>query len=115
MFHFEWLNGNPKTSLKNPNNAVLTQATAEKYFGNWKDALGKTIALNNKNSYTITGILKNVPVNSDFPLKVVIPYTALANSHIKNNLNDWVSTFGGACTFIVLPHGLIRSEIQCRS
>jgi len=106
MFHFEWLNGTPTTSLKNPNNAVLTQATAEKYFGNWKDALGKTIVLNNKTPYTVTGILKNVPVNSDFPLKVVIPYTALANSRIKNNLTDWVSTFGGAGTFIVLPPGL---------
>ena len=106
MFHFEWLNGTAKTSLKNPNNAVLTQATAEKYFGNWKDALGKTIVLNNKTPYTVTGILKNVPVNSDFPLKVVIPYSALANSRISNNLNDWVSTFGGSNTFIVLPPGL---------
>jgi putative ABC transport system permease protein len=106
MFHFEWLNGTAKTSLKNPGNVVLTQATAEKYFGNWKDALGKTITLNNKTPFTVTGILKNVPLNSDFPLKVVVPYSALANSHISNNLTDWVSTFGGAYTFIVLPAGL---------
>ncbi len=112
MFHFEWLNGTAKTSLKNPNNAVLTQATAEKYFGNWKDALGKTILLNNKTPYTVTGILKNVPVNSDFPLKVVIPYSALANSRISNNLTDWVSTFGGANTFIVLPPGLSVSKFN---
>ena len=65
MFHFEWLNGDPKTSLKNPNNAVLTQATAEKYFPNWKDALGKTITLSNKTPFIISGILKNVPPNSD--------------------------------------------------
>ncbi|HSZ34791.1 MAG TPA: ABC transporter permease, partial [Puia sp.] len=83
MFHFEWLNGDAKTSLKNPGNAVLTQATADKYFGNWKDALGKTITLNNKDSYIVTGILKDVPVNSDFPLKIVIPYSALANTNVK--------------------------------
>jgi putative ABC transport system permease protein len=106
MFHFEWLNGDAKTSLKNPGNAVLTQATADKYFGNWKDALGKTITLNNKDSYIVTGILKDVPVNSDFPLKIVIPYSALANTNVKGNLNDWVSTYGDASTFIVLPQGL---------
>jgi putative ABC transport system permease protein len=106
MFHFEWLNGDAKTSLKNPNNAILTQGTAEKYFGNWKDALGKTITLENKNSYIITGILKNVPVNSDFPLKIVIPFSALSNTNINNNLTDWVSTFGDASTFIVLPDGI---------
>ncbi len=106
MFHFEWLNGDAKTSLKNPGNAVLTQTTADKYFGNWKDALGKTITLNNKDSYIITGILKDVPVNSDFPLKIVIPYSALANTNVKGNLTDWVSTYGDASTFIVLPQGL---------
>lgn len=106
MFHFEWLNGDAATSLKNPNNAVLSQATAEKYFGNWKDALGKTITLENKNAYIVTGILKNVPVNSDFPLKIVIPYTALKNTNVNSNLTDWVSTYGDASTFIVLPENI---------
>ncbi len=115
MFHFEWLNGSPKDFAERIlNNAVLTQATAEKYFGNWKDALGKTIMLDNKTPYIVTGILKNVPANSDFPLRVVVPYSAFRIRDINNNLTDWVSTFGGAYTFIVLPTGLSATEIQCR-
>ncbi len=101
IFDFGWLYGNPATSLKNQNSAVLTQATAEKFFGNWKSAIGKTIKYENKTLYTITGILKNVPANTDFPLSIVVPYTALNNTYIKDNLNDWVSTFGGAYTFVV--------------
>ncbi|HKC36431.1 MAG TPA: ABC transporter permease, partial [Chitinophagaceae bacterium] len=107
MFDFEWLYGNPETSLKNPNSAVLAQATAEKLFGtgpdSYRDAIGKTIKHENKTLYTITGILKNIPANSDFPLSIVVPYTALKNTYIKNNLNDWVSTFSEAYTFAVLP------------
>jgi len=91
---------------------VLSQATAEKYFGNWKDALGKTITLANKTPFIVSGILKNVPANSDFPLKIVISYTALANTNIKNNLDDWVSTFGGAYVFIVLPDGLTPQKFN---
>ena len=98
-----WLAGDAKTALNDPNSAVLTQATAEKYFGNWKSAIGKTIKYENKTLYTVTGILKNIPHNSDFPLSVVVSYSALQNTYIKNNLNDWVSTFGGAYTFVVLP------------
>ncbi len=105
MFDFEWLSGSPATSLKEPNSAVITQSTAEKFFGNWRSAIGKTIKHENKNLYTITGILKNIPANTDFPLSIVVPYTALNNTYIKNNLNDWVSTFGGAYTFAVLPPG----------
>ncbi len=43
---------------------------------------------------------------------MVIPYSALANSRISNNLTDWVSTFGGANTFIVLPPGLSVSKFN---
>lgn len=105
MFNFAWLAGDPKTSLKDPNNVVLTQATAEKYFGNWKAAIGKTIQYENKYLYTVTGILKNPPKNTDFPLSIVVPYSALARTNRKANLDDWVSTFSDAYTFVVLPPG----------
>jgi len=106
MFNFGWLSGNAKTALSDPNSAVLTQATAEKFFGDWRSAIGKTIKYENKTLYTVKGILKNIPHNSDFPFSVVVGYSALQNTYIKNNLDDWVSTFGGAYTFVVLPADL---------
>jgi putative ABC transport system permease protein len=112
MFDFGWLSGNPKISLKEPNSAVLTQATAEKFFGSWRSAIGKTIKYENKTLYTITGILKNVPANTDFPLSIVVPYTALNNTYIKDNLKDWVSTFGGAYTFAVFPPQLSMARFN---
>ena len=105
MFEFGWLAGNSKTSLSQPSSAVLTQEIAEKYFGNWRTAIGKTFKYNNKNEqvYKITGILENIPPNTDFPLGVVISYTTLKNTNIARSLDDWVSTFGNAYTFVVLP------------
>lgn len=103
MFNFQFLAGDAKSSLKDPNSAILTQATAEKLFGNWKLAIGKTIKYDNDALFTISGILKNVPANSDFPLSVVVPYSSLANTNLKVNLEDWVSTFGDLYTFVVLP------------
>ncbi len=103
MFNFPFIAGNAKAALNNPNSAVLTQATAEKYFGNWKTALGKTIKYQNKTLFTVRGILKNIPYNSDFPLDVVVSYAALENTNIKSNLNDWVSTYSENYTFVELP------------
>jgi putative ABC transport system permease protein len=114
MFDFGWLAGNAKTCLKDPHSAVLTQATAEKYFGDWKSAIGKTIKYDNRTLYKVTGILKNPPANTDFPLSVVVAYTALQNTYIKNNLTDWVSTFGGAYTFVVLPPELSPSKFNAQ-
>ena len=44
ILDYEWLAGTP-SSLKNLNNVVLTKETAEKYFGNWEQAVGKTIKI----------------------------------------------------------------------
>jgi putative ABC transport system permease protein len=73
IFDFEWLHGSAD-ALAEPNTAVLTQETAEKYFGDWKKAIGKSIEYRNTNILKVTGILKNIPATSDFPLKVVISF-----------------------------------------
>jgi predicted permease len=114
IFDFKWLSGSPQTCLNDPHSVVLTQATAEKFFGDWKTAIGKTIKHENKTLYKITGILKNIPANTDFPLSVVAGYNALQNIYIKNNLNDWVSTFGGAYTFVVLPPELSSKKLDAQ-
>jgi ABC-type antimicrobial peptide transport system permease subunit len=105
MFDFEWLSGDPKASLSQPANAVLTKEIAEKYFGTWQSAIGKTIKYNNDNAqvYKVSGILKNVPPNTDFPLGIVVSYATLKGTNIGRNMEDWVSTFGAAYTFVVLP------------
>jgi putative ABC transport system permease protein len=103
MFDFGWLQGDANSVLAQPNSIVLTQSTAEKYFGNWRSAMGRTVKHNNATLYTVTGILKNIPPNSDFPLAAVVPYSSLKETYLKNNFQDWVSTFSGACTFVVLP------------
>ncbi|MBS1600591.1 MAG: ABC transporter permease [Bacteroidetes bacterium] len=103
MFNFGWIAGNPSSSLSEPNQAVLTQATAEKYFGDWKSAIGKTVQVDNNYIFKITGILKNFPPNTDFPLNMALSYSSLKNSNLSRNMTDWVSTFSAASVYVVLP------------
>ncbi|HVO75091.1 MAG TPA: ABC transporter permease [Ignavibacteriaceae bacterium] len=112
IFNFPWIIGNKKTALNKPNSAVLSQAYAEKYFGNWKDAVGKDIKLDNKYIYKIDGIFKNVPSNTDFPLQVIISYTSLNETSIGRNLDNWTSIWSNAYTFIKLPAGLKSAKFN---
>ena len=112
MFDFELLDGDPSTCLRDPNSAMLTEATAQKYFDDWKTAIGKTIKYQNKTSFKICGILKNIPRNSDFPLSIVVPYSAIRKTYLSNNLNDWKSTFSDAYTFVVLPKGFSQNKFN---
>lgn len=112
VFDFPLLAGNIKTALKEPNTALLSQETAEKYFGDWKSAVGKTIRYDNNLLIKITGILKNVPANTDFPLRVVASYETLKKTNVNNNLNDWVSIYSQAYLFAVLPPGMSPDKLN---
>jgi len=105
IFDFAWLAGDKKTALSGPNSVVLTQDEAEKFFGNWHSAMGKVIRYENKTDFKVTGILANMPANTDFPLKVVVSYATIREKggDYYGNLKDWVSTFGSHYCFLVLP------------
>jgi predicted permease len=112
LFDFAWITGNPKTVLDDPNSAALTQDIAVKYFGDWHSAIGKIIKINNKQVYKVGGILKNIPANTDFPLDVVLPFVSLKNYGIGRNMEDWISTFGQASCFVVLPGGYSQRKFN---
>jgi ABC-type antimicrobial peptide transport system permease subunit len=106
IFDFEWLHGSPDQSLAEPNTVILTQETAEKYFGDWKNAIGKTVQYNNTNLLKVTGILKNIPANSDFPLKVVISYKT------REENTNWGSVTNRRQCYVLLDEHTSPKQIQ---
>lgn len=108
IFNFTWLAGDPKTALSMPNTVILTRSTADKYFGDWKTAIGRNIKFVNKDIYQVTGILEDAPANTDFPLKVVVSYRSLTNV----DLTDWVGTYGQGYTFLRLRPGFSAGQFD---
>ena len=98
IFNFPFLAGNPSTALSAPNTVVMTQQAAEKYFGDWHKAIGRSVKYQENQICKVTGILKNMPDNTDFPIQVAISF----KSDRRDTLVDWVSTYGGLNTFVVL-------------
>lgn len=103
IFKFDWLAGNKQNALKEPNTVVLTQQIAEKYFGKWDNAMGKTIRYDNKIDLKVTGILKNLPLNTDLPVNIAISYSTLKSTDYSTNLKEWQSIIGSHACFVVLP------------
>jgi putative ABC transport system permease protein len=112
MFNFNWLAGKPQTALAEPGSIAITREIAEKYFGNWKFAMGQTLTFNNKDIYKINGVIEDVPVNTDFPLELVASYASLKNTGVSGNLNDWVSTYGSASVFVRLPESMTPEKFS---
>jgi len=73
IFNSNWAEGQP-SALKDPNMVVLDKSSAIKYFGDWKNAMGKILKMDNVLTLKVAGIVEDAPSNSDFPLKVIISY-----------------------------------------
>ncbi|HTE12591.1 MAG TPA: ABC transporter permease [Chitinophagaceae bacterium] len=73
MFDFPLIKGNKKTVLSDPYAIVLTQQLAKKIFGN-EDPIGKIIKVENDENYKVTGILKDLPNNTQFDFEYLLSY-----------------------------------------
>src|SRR6266498_198185 len=110
MFDYPLLAGSYE-SLKEPNNVLLTKEIAEKYFGDWKTAIGKTIKLelggyifeHGTDVLKVSGILATIPANTDFQLKLVVAFgTGFTGTYIAKS-TDWDGTSSDFGCYILLP------------
>jgi putative ABC transport system permease protein len=89
IFDFKILKGNRETVLQKPNSAVITEATAEKLFGK-EYPIGKTITHygGDTASFIITGILQNVPQNSQLQFDALYTINTF-HEHYADMMNNW--------------------------
>ncbi|HKK41864.1 MAG TPA: ABC transporter permease [Bacteroidales bacterium] len=94
IFTIKVLKGEVKSALREPNKIILTEKTANKYFGK-EDPIGKTLTAGS-NTYEVTGVIQDIPTNSHFR------YDALA---ARNNLPKQLGNWGnfGVFTYLLFP------------
>lgn len=103
IFNYKWLVGSPEL-LKEPNVTVLTQKMAEKYFGNWKDAVGKFLRLDNTVTVEVVGILENTKLNSDYRLQIVSSFETVKKSDgLYFYSTDWGATTSNFHIYMRMP------------
>jgi putative ABC transport system permease protein len=103
FFRFPWLIGDPQKSLADRKSVVLSKSIAEKYFGDWHKAMGRSInCLGTNNIFKVTGILADPPSNTDFKLNVVFPY-AIMNF---DKAPEWWSINSDHKCYVLVPSGV---------
>jgi len=76
MFTLPLLMGDPLTALNSPHTILLTEKLAKKYFGK-TNPVGRTLNLENKYQFLVSGVMKDPPKNSMFTFGGVLPYSFL--------------------------------------
>lgn len=109
VFSFHILAGTPEELLNRPSTVVLTRSMAVKYFGE-ENPLGKTVILNNRAEYEITGVMEDVPKTSHVQFDFLASFSSLsqwANREIWSEANFY--------TYLLLREGVRFEEVQRKS
>lgn len=71
VFSFKLIQGSRNEVLLHPKSIVLTESCAKKFFGD-NDAIGEIIRINDRTSYKVTGIMVDVPPNSQLQFEMIV-------------------------------------------
>lgn len=104
MLDLVWLEGSPVQSLSEPGKVVIDDETAARLFNG--AAMGKTFRYNNEIDLTVSGVIKKVRVNSEFPLAMVISQETLKKLRQEyKNENYWGGGDSMNQGFVLLKKG----------
>jgi ABC-type antimicrobial peptide transport system permease subunit len=101
MFSFPFTQGDASTALSDPNNVVITEEMAHKYFGN-VDPIGKTLFIEEGMGAKVTGVINNIPYNSHIQFDFLLSFQLLSEERIMStfwgdyNFNSFVQLSGRA-------------------
>ena len=107
VFTLPMINGNPAKALDEPHTAVITESTARKYF-NKTDVIGQMLTINDTSLYRITGVIKDIPLQSHFNYDLFLSFSSLPESRV----NGW--GYSGIHNYILVKPGANIKSLESR-
>lgn len=108
LFDFKFKNGNISNALYEPFSIVLTEDLAKKIFGE-EDPLNKVIKFNNQYNVTITGIIENIPENSQISFDYILSLSSMAKMGYSD-LSNWNKI--NSRSFVLLKEGVPYHDFE---
>jgi putative ABC transport system permease protein len=102
IFDYDWIAGDSRTALSEPNSTVLTESVAKKYFGS-KNPMGQMINLDNHYILKVTGLMKDVPGNTTLPFSFLVSFETVKQD-VKGMMSEFYAIAGGNTFILVPPH-----------
>lgn len=110
IFNFPLLTG--KNMLAEPNTGLITTSLAQKYFGK-DDPINKVIKIENKLDVRITGVLKDLPDNTDQPAGIFVSWKSIKGFDMFLGVEDnWNGITTILKTYVRLAPGVSAANLE---
>lgn len=111
VFSVETIEGDPQGGLQQPNAIVLTEAMAERYFGQ-EDPVGKSMERNDGELLQVVGVVRKFPAQSHLRFDFMVASDVLP--HLEQRRDQWGSAT--VLTYFTLhpgsDPGLLQQKLQ---
>ncbi|GAB3316567.1 ABC transporter permease [Larkinella ripae] len=112
MIDVAWVAGSARTSLSRPDQVVIDEPTARRFFGGGA-AMGKTLRLNNQIDLVVSGIIRKMPVNTEFQFQVVASRETLKRIRQEfKNEEHWGGGDSMHHGYVVLKPGVSAAAVE---
>ncbi|EOZ98754.1 putative ABC transporter permease [Indibacter alkaliphilus LW1] len=99
VFDIPLVQGSREKALDEPNTMLVSQSLADKFFKG-ENAIGQSLILDNKTSYSITGVFADIPENSHFQFHALLAAEGLAEAKsgqwLSNNFQTYLLVHPGS-------------------
>ncbi len=113
IFSFDLRYGDAKSSLSNPRQLLLSQATAEKFYGAL-DPTGRTMTLGNLGDFEIAGVIATPPSKSHIKYDVIVSMATVPSLEqaglLPKKYEGWDS-FEDGYTYVRLPNEISKQGL----
>ena len=100
LFTVDMLTGNARRALAQPNQAILGESTAQRYFGT-TNVVGRTFRLGEKTQLQVAGVMRDMPDQTNLRANLLVSYKTLKN-YLDIGIGQWGMRSQGS-VFVCLP------------
>ena len=113
MFDYQLLEGDPERVLQEPNNILLTEEMAAKYFPSG-EALGKTLRFQGQADLKVAGILASPPSQSHLQFDALISFVTLEGLYAaEGGFQPFDNWYWNPCwTYVLLDEGVDADRFE---
>lgn len=112
LFSFPLEEGDDSTCMSSPNSIVLSESAAKKYFGE-KNPIGNQIKIGDDKLFTVQGVFKDFPTNSNFQGDIILPLEIISTLTQVFIESSWKYP-SDIHTFLLLENNLQSHEISTK-
>ncbi|HEY4060432.1 MAG TPA: ABC transporter permease [Puia sp.] len=110
IFSLSFVQGNAKDAFRELNAIVITEKMAKHFFGDEKNVIGRTLKMDTRQNYTVSGVIRDLPENSTLQLDWAAPF------EIYRKDNSWLSNWGANAliTYVELSPNANADAVNAR-